>query len=135
MERDNQQKLDAFFRVNFQKTLKKELPSDEFTDKVLHKLNKTQLSSYKKNQVVFGRKIKWAFFSFIGVLMVFSVYFSLAVPGDNTYQLPPSIVNLLDHYAGLFSSTNNWLMFVSAVALGFWSLMLLDKVLQRISFG
>ena len=136
MEKDNQHKLDAFFKSAFQKNLGRELPSNDFTEQVLHKLNKTQMSTYKKNEVVFSRRIKWSFGIFMGLVLAVSLYFTVEMPsGSSSYQLPPSLVNLLDYYGSLFRSANNWMMLLSAVGLGFWSLMLLDKIIQKVSFG
>lgn len=134
MKKDNQQKLDDFLRNAFQKNLEHAHPAEDFTEKVIAQLNDTQLSVAKYNKPVFSTKLKWIFgISIIGLLSI-TFYVAFTTQGASSYQLPPHVVNLLHYYSSFFTFGDDFLMIISAVSSGFWSLMLLDKIMQKLSF-
>jgi|GEM_PF-3796844 len=135
MKKDKHQKLDDFLRTSFKKNLKHVHPSEDFTEKVMSQLNETQFDLTKYNKPLFSNKLKWITGIFIIGILSTTLYFAFTSEGASNYQLPISVVNILDYYSSFFTLGNNLLMIISAVSLGFWSLMLLDKIMNKLSFG
>ena len=133
--KDKHQKLDDFLRNSFKKNLKHVHPSDDFTEKVMAQLNNTQFDLTKYNKPLFSNKLKWITGILIIGILSTTLYFAFTSTGVSNYHLPVSVVNIFEYYSSFFTLDDNLLMVISAVSLGFWSLMLLDKIMNKLSFG
>ena len=110
-------------------------PSEDFTEKVMTQLNNTQFDVTKYNRPLFSNKLKWTTGILVFGILTATLYIAFTSESSSNYQLPVNVLNILEYYGSFFTLGDNLLMVISAVSLGFWSLMLLDKIMNKLSLA
>ena len=135
MEKQDQMKIDQFFKRSIKKHNIVPEFSTDFTENVMHKLEQNQSSYSKYSKPILDWKFKLVYgIFFFGIILI-----SWLLAGSSTisysFQLPQSILNLLSFYSEFFTSGDNLILIIASVSLGIWSLLLLDKILNRVTLG
>ncbi|MEM1134482.1 MAG: hypothetical protein AAGI07_01495, partial [Bacteroidota bacterium] len=131
----DQIKLDKFFLSNLKKHVEEKQLNHHFTQNVIELLNKPKanLSKYKKPLI--SGKFKMLLGLSIIALFLLVFYYGNNIGSGYSIEIPVSILNLLNFYQDFFTSENNLILILSAVSVGFWSLMFLDKIMNRLSLS
>ncbi|UZR94623.1 hypothetical protein [Chondrinema litorale] len=135
MKKEDQLRIDQFLSKSLKEHTDSPQLSAEFTDNVMEKLEVYQSSLSKSYKPILG----WKFKAFYGLFFLGIIIISWMLIGNAdvnyTITVPQSISNLLGFYNDFFTSGDNLILITVSISLGIWSLVLLDKLLNRLTLG